>query len=118
MVFDSSHCDIDLYKIRIYNEALDVNSILMNYAVDFNDINIYDQNNLAVKNDLINEYQFNYDNMIAYNNAHPDAPLMPYIIFDTSKSNNEDKLSYAKSVDVKIGVEFVNTYLDYAYSSG
>ena len=118
MVFDSSHCDIDLYKIRVYNKPLDVNNILMNYAVDFNDINIYDQNNLAIMNDSINEYQFNYDKMIEYNNAHPDAPLMPYIIFDTSNSTMGDKLSYTKDINIKVGVEFVNTYLDYAYSSG
>jgi len=53
--------------------------------------------------------------MINYNTNHIDSPIMPYIIFDTSKSNNDDKLSYAKSVKVNIDVEFVNTPLELAY---
>ena len=33
--------------------------------------------------------------MIKYNNDHPDAPLMPYIIFDTTKlEDSENKLLY------------------------
>jgi hypothetical protein len=118
IVFNSQFCDIDLYKLRVYNGALDVNNILMNYAVDFNNITIYDQNNLATMNDSINEYQFDYNKMIKYNNDHPDAPLMPYIIFDTTNSIKGDKLSYTKDININVGVEFVNTYLDYAYSSG
>ena len=43
---------------------------------------------------------------------------MPYIIFDTTKSNNGNKLPYAKVVDVVVGVEFVNTPLEVAYQSG
>ena len=56
--------------------------------------------------------------MIDYNAAHLDSPIMPYIIFDTSNTNNGDKLSYAKSVKLRIGVEFVNTPLELAYTSG
>ena len=117
LVFNSNYCDIDLYKIRFYRTGLNVNDIVTNYAVDLKDVNIYDQNKLAVENNLINEYQFNYKNMIDYNTNHIDSPIMPYIIFDTSKSGN-DKLSYAKSVKVNIGVEFINTGLDLAYKTG
>jgi hypothetical protein len=42
IVFDSTYCDIDLYKIRIYNTALSVNDICTNYAVDKKDVDIYD----------------------------------------------------------------------------
>ena len=56
--------------------------------------------------------------MINYNNQHINSPIMPYIIFDTSKSNNGDKLSYSKNTKVNIGVEFVNTPLEVAYTSG
>jgi hypothetical protein len=40
--FNSDYCDIDLYKIRIYNTALNVNEIVTNYAVDHKDVLIYD----------------------------------------------------------------------------
>ena len=118
MIFNSNSCDIDLYKVRVYNTALNVNDVVMNYASDFENVDIYDQNKLAEENRAINEYQFSYDNMIRYNTNHPNDPLMPYIIFDTSESNNGDKLSYAKSVKVPITVEFVNTPLELAYTSG
>lgn len=78
--FNSDYCDIDLYKIRIYRTDLNVNDIVMNYAADFENVNIYDQNKLAEENTAIDEFQFSYTNMIKYNNDHPDAPLMPYII--------------------------------------
>jgi hypothetical protein len=118
MVFNSQYCDIDLYKIRVYNTDLNVNDVVTNYAVDYRDITVYDQNKLAEENLAINEYQFKYKNMIEYNEKHPDAPLMPYIIFDTTPSNNGNKLSYSKKTKVNIGVEFVNTGLDRAFQTG
>lgn len=117
IVFDSEHCDIDLYKIRVYRTALTVNDIVMNYAADFENVGIYDQNKLAEENRVINEYQFNYHNMIKYNENHPDEPLMPYIVFDTSDTN-DDKLPYSKKVKINCSVEFVNTTLDSYYSKG
>ena len=118
IVFNSQYCDIDLYKIRVYNTDLNVNDIVTNYAVDYRDITIYDQNKLAEENLAINEYQFKYKNMIEYNEKHPDAPLMPYIIFDTTPTNNGNKLSYSKKTKLNIGVEFVNTGLDRAFQTG
>jgi hypothetical protein len=56
----------------------------MNYAADFENVDIYDQNKLAKSNDIINEYYFDYNEMLNYNISHPNAPLMPYIIFDTT----------------------------------
>lgn len=117
IVFNSISCDIDLYKLRIYRTDLSVSDIVMNYAADVEKVAIYDQNKLATMNPAINEYQFNYNKMLDYNAAHPTEPLMPYIIFDTTKAQ-EQKLSYAKSVKLNIGVEFVNTPLELAYSSG
>ena len=118
LIFNSQYCDIDLYKVRFYRKDLNVNDIVTNFAVDLKDVLIYDQNKLAVENSAIGEYQFNYKKMLDYNAEHIDSPIMPYIIFDTSNSNNDDKLSYAKSVKVNIGVEFVNTPLDLAYTTG
>jgi hypothetical protein len=118
IVFNSNYCDIDLYKIRVYNTDLNVNDIVTNYSVDLKNVTIYDQNKLAEENTAIHEYQFKYDNMIKYNDEHPSAPLMPYIIFDTSATGNNDKLSYSKKTKINIGVEFINTGLDRAYANG
>lgn len=119
MVFNSDYCDIDLYKIRVYRTDLNVNDIVMNYAADFENVNIYDQNKLAEENTAINEFQFNYSNMIKYNNEHPDDPLMPYIIFDTTGiAGSENKLPYSKKVKLNVGVEFVNTPLEMYYNKG
>ena len=118
LVFNSLYCDIDVYKLRVYNTGLNVNDVVMNYAADFENIDIYDQNKLAEYNKAINEYQLKLSNVEAYNLNHPQAPLMPYIIFDTTKSGNGNKLPYAKVVNVVVGVEFVNTPLEVAYQSG
>lgn len=121
IVFNSKSCDIDLYKLRIYNTTLNVNDIVMNYAADFENIDIYDQNKLAKPNGAINEYYFDYRSMMEYNRNHPSDPLMPYIIFDTTSGPlgiDQQKLSYSKSVKLDIGVEFVNTPLELAYTSG
>lgn len=120
LVFNSNSCDIDLYKIRTYRTNLSVSDIVKNYAADTEKVDIYDQNQLATMNPAINEYQFEYRKMLDYNIAHPNEPIMPYIIFDTTKVYPKDKqkLSYAKSVKLNIGVEFVNTPLEVAYSSG
>lgn len=120
IVFNSETCDIDLYKVRVYNTALNVNDIAMNYAADFENVDIYDQNKLAKSNDIINEYYFDYNEMLKYNIAHPNDPLMPYIIFDTTLTypKTQQKLSYSKAVKRNIGVEFVNVPLELAYTSG
>ena len=117
MVFNSEFCDIDLYKIRIYNTDLNVNDVVTNHAVDKKDVLIYDQNKLAEENTAINEYQFKFENMIKYNEAHPDAPLMPYIVYSTELNDN-DKLPWSKKTVIPIKIEFVNTVLDAAYANG
>ena len=120
IVFNSETCDIDLYKVRVYNTALNVNDIAMNYAADFENVDIYDQNKLAKSNETINEFYFDYTEMTKYNQAHPNDPLMPYIVFDTTLTYPKDqqKLSYSKAVKRNVGVEFVNVPLELAYTSG
>ena len=117
LVFNSTYCDIDLYKFRIYKTALNVNEIVQNYAIDKKNIDIYDQNKLARDNTALNEYQFSYESMLKYNEDHPNAPLMPYVIYDTS-NKDIDKLSYRKSKKNPIDFEFVNTQLELAYRNG
>ena len=120
LFFSSEACDIDLYKIRIYNATLDVADIVVNYSVDHKDPNIYDQSQIAKLHQTLGEYQFDFANMLAYNTAHPDQTLMPYIIYDTSESDS-DFLPHRKPASgkgKKINVEFVNTILDKMYQDG
>ena len=120
IIFNSNFCDIDLYKIRIYNTDLNVNDVVTNHAVDKKDVIIYDQNKLAQENTAINEYQFSFKSMEEYNEAHPNDPLMPYIIFDTSTglSPHGDILPWSKAIEIPIRIEFVNAPLEAAYVSG
>ena len=115
-VFNSDYCDIDLYKLRIYQQGLNVNQIITNFAVDRKDIDLFDQRALAQENLALGEYQLSYDSMLEYNEQHPNEPLMPYIIFDTGDANS--RLPYSKDDTKTITVEFVNTPLELAYSSG
>jgi hypothetical protein len=55
-VFRSDSCDIDLYKVRVYDAALSVNEIVTNYAVDTKNVVTYDQNKLAIENTALQEY--------------------------------------------------------------
>ena len=41
-IFNSEFCDIDLYKMRIYNTNLTINKVINNYAVDKKDVTIFD----------------------------------------------------------------------------
>ena len=121
LVFKSDTCDIDLYRLRVYNTNLLVNDICQNYAVDRKDIITFDQNGLAILNENLEEYQLSYTSVMNYNEAHPEAPLMPYLIFDTSwsSSNTTDKLPWMKSMGaIPVKLTFVNTMLDAAYQQG
>ena len=115
ITFNSTYCDIDLYKFRIYRTDLTINEVVTNYAVDLKDVIMYDQNTLV---DASDKTLFDFNEMIEYNQKHPEDPIMPYIVFDTTNSNNGDRLSWSKKTKLKIGVEFVNTVLDRAFQSG
>lgn len=116
--FDSSKCDIDLYKLRVYNTALNVSEVVKNYTIDRKDIDNFDMLSLAKENNAIGEYQLQFDKVVAWNKEHPNNQTMPYIIFDTTNSPNEDRLPWSKSVSIPTTITFVNTQLDYAYASG
>lgn len=115
---DSSRCDIDLYKLRVYKTALDVSEVVKNYTVDRTDINNFDLLSLAKENQAIGEYQLQFDKVTAWNEANPNNQTMPYIIFDTTNSPNEDRLPWSKSVSIPTTITFVNTPLERAYASG
>ena len=118
IVFNSQYCDFDLYKIRVYNQSLTLPTILTNYTVDLKDPVAYDLTQLAVVNNSIGESQLVYNNMITYNNNHPDGYIMPYIIF-TTKPAEDNVLPYSKATPINdVQVEFVNTGLERAYTTG
>lgn len=125
--FISTTCDIDLYKFRVYNKALDVKTIDINYAVDHRNVLYYDQSNvLAAPNSALNgEYQLTYESMLKFNKDHPHDYLMPYIIFDTTNATKDNGglgagvLPYRKSKKINgVHATFVNTGLEYAYENG
>lgn len=127
LIFNSNVCDIDLYKFRVYNKALDVRQIGLNYAVDHRDVLVYDQSKmLAIANaNLKGEYQVQFDSMLQYNNEHKHDYLMPYLIIDTTNATTDNGgigagvLPYRKSVKTNgVHVTFVNTGLEYAYENG
>lgn len=113
--FNSKFCDVNLYKMRIYNTNLAVNYIDLNLATDKKDINIYDQTNLAIYNPNLNEYQFDYNAMLEYNNSHPGAEIMPYVIWTTDENGD---LPYSKANVISASMEFHNVALDRAYANG
>ena len=120
IIFNSNICDIDLYKLRIYNTGLTVKDICYNYAVDRKDINIWDQTALAQYVQSLDEFQvqFEGDNSItSYNKNNPKKPLMPYIIYDTT-DYTDNCLPWSKQITRDIKVEFVNTPLERAYANG
>lgn len=118
IIFDSQYCDFDLYKIRIYNQGLTLSSIVTNYMVDLKDPVGYDLSQLAVLNNSLNESQFVYENMVNYNNEHPDGYIMPYLILTTNPTQG-NVLPYSKQIPITdVQMEFVNTGLDRAYVTG
>ena len=118
IIFDSRYCDFDLYKIRVYNQPLTLPTVLTNYMVDLKDPIGYDLAQLAVLNTTINESQLVYDNMLRYNEEHPDGYIMPYVVF-TTKEESDNTLPFSKSKKITdVQVEFVNTGLERAYTKG
>lgn len=117
--FNSNSCDFNLYKMRIYNTNLPINYIDLNLAADQKDIDIYDQTNLAKWNSNLNEYQFDYEAMLEYNNTHPDNELMPYVVWTTTGLDEKTNLlPYSKANVIKANMEFHNVALDRAYMTG
>lgn len=116
IVFNSDFCDIDLYKVRVYNTDFAVGEVLNNYAVDMRDVQMYNESNDLVRDDVDLQSQvLDYDAMIAYNQAHPDEYLMPYILFSNVETHS---LPYSKQDEKTADMTFVNTGLDHDYATG
>lgn len=115
---NSNFCDIDLYKVRVYQSSLSAIQVVQNMIADYADPDMYDINmNIVEYNNNIPT--INYKRMCEYNVQHPDAPLMPYAIIETLDS--EHTLPYVKDEvgdGIVVNTEFVNPYLDYLYENG
>ena len=120
--FMSNTCDIDLYSIRVYDTDLSIHEVVQNYAFDKKNIKYWDQKDLYESRADIQDEVFSYQRMKAYNSAHQDEPLMPYIILRTTANNNENtqnRLPYSKDKGAQAGtLEFINVPLDAAYARG
>ena len=119
IAFNSQYCDVDLYKMRIYDSALSVRDVLINYSVDHASVLDYDHTTRLISyNQNTGEYQLNYSAVKEWNDdtEHTDSQLMPYIIFDSGSFSN--RLPYSKADKKVVGVTFVNTGLDKAYKNG
>ena len=118
LIFDSQYCDFDLYKIRVYNTALTLPAILVNYTVDLKNPVAFDLTQLAYVDQTLQESKFRFEDMIAYNNAHPDGYIMPYLVL-TTKPSEDNALPFSKQQPrADVLVEFVNTGLERAYTTG
>jgi hypothetical protein len=53
--------------------------------------------------------------MVAYNEIHPDNPIMPYAVVEVF--SDDDLLPYYKGDKKAVSVKFVNPYLDYLYNN-
>lgn len=114
---NSTYCDVDLYKMRVYQgNALTAQEVVRNYIADYADAELYDVNQICSYSNNIPT--IDYTLMCEYNNKHPDNPLLPYAIIETTDAG--DTLPYVKmSGDAwKVNITFVNPTLDYIYSNG
>lgn len=123
LVFNSTYCDLDLYKMRVYSTGLTINEVINNYAVDKKDVIIFDQNNVdkgfVIDNGNIHELQLQFKGVEQYNIDNPDKYTMPYIVFDTSMNGDDaKKLPWSKKTKVYGTVSFTNPALDRAYVNG
>lgn len=113
---NSDYCDIDLYNLRVYKTNLTAQYVVQNYLADYNDAGLYDMNVDIV--DYRNGIpSINYVKMLEYNDTHPDALLMPYMVVETTDVN--DTLPYRKNNGDGwlVNIEFVNPTLDYEYEN-
>lgn len=116
IVFNSDFCDIDLYKVRVYNIDFAVGEVLNNYAVDLRDVQLYNESNSLVRDDdNLDSQVLDFDKMITYNQEHPDEYLMPYILFQNVDTG---ALPYSKADAKSADMTFVNTGLDHDYAAG
>ena len=123
IIFNSSSCDIDLYRFRVYNKALSYAEVLQNQAYDRVSPKEWDLINITRPAPDLNEnYLLSYNEMLKYNREHPEEPIMPYMLITTdaeSETVTKGYLPWTKEYKINSAtINFVNTGLDAAYASG
>ena len=110
---NSDFCDVDLYRVRIYNTNLRARDVVQNYIADYADPDMYDVNmNIVEYNDNIPT--IDYTKMVEYNKKHPENLLMPYAVITTL--DKEHTLPYKKADSGwTVNIDFTNPYLDYLW---
>lgn len=117
LTFKSNACDIDLYKVRVYQIALNHADIVHNYIADQRDIAVYDANAITEEDDNGNQ-TISLSAVQTYNKSHLTNPTMPYAILKVNDSSaKNDLLPYVKGGKVKCDVTFINAPLDAAYAN-
>lgn len=116
IVMNSKYCDVDLYKLRIYKTNLSPQGVVQNYLADYNSAELYDMNQeIADYNNGIPS--INFTKMVQYNEDHPDALLMPYMVIETTDANDVLPFKKQNGDGWLVNIEFVNPTLDYEYNN-
>ena len=113
--FVSNYCDIDLYRLRVFQSGLSMPEVIHNYLSDLHSIELYDQNQLT---DALRPTQLSYQMLVEYNKNNPDKPTMPYAVWKITDSGRSEKLPYFKGDSCSVDVTFVNAPLDAALDQG
>lgn len=118
IVFSSEYCDIDLYKVRVYNTALSSASVVHNYVADEKNVSMYDMNQIVSY--VKNVPSLDFELMRTYNASHPEKPLLPYMVIECNESplNQNELLPFNKGDKKSVNITFVNPYLDYLWETG
>ena len=121
ITINSEYCDFDLYNIRIYPKVLTMPQIIQNYLSDNKNVDLYDENQLAGK-DETTSVRLSYQKLVEYNELHREKPTMPYAVIDmtgeTSTGNTD--LPHRKTGQGIDGtnIEFTNPTGDYQIEQG
>jgi len=111
LLINSDQCDLDLYNVRIYDQALTSRQVVQNYIANTKNMDIYKQNVFNADDDTVSLAALQ-----DYNEDNPSNATIPYMIF---KTKSPDILPYNKAnEDVICSIEFVNPALDYALAKG
>lgn len=111
LLINSEQCDLDLFNIRIYDQALTSKQIVQNYIANTKDMDIYNQNIFNATDETVSLAALQ-----DYNEDNPSNATIPYMVF---KTKSPDILPFNKAnEDVICSIEFVNPALDYALAKG
>ena len=145
---NSTYCDFDLYKLRVYSTYLSMPEVIHNYLSDMRNIELYDQNQLTDPRDATNLL---YNKVVQYNqdiidensavtgrtavNNYISKLTMPYAVIQTidniaslnlsrpedlgGVSPDDDRLPYIKEGGNRyVKITFINPALDEALDKG